>query len=94
MFIPNYYYQNHDYNPTESDIPLSEILPAESEIIVEKVPTDDIRLEEASIDYTQENGFFKRLFYALPARILFWVFLIWAVRELWINFGGGSIGTG
>jgi hypothetical protein len=94
MFIPNSYYRNYDRTPTESDWPLPVIFPEEPEVGVEKVPTGDIKSEEVSIDYTQENGFFKGLLYALPAGLLFWALLIWAVREFWINFGGGSVGTG
>ena len=94
MFIPNYFYQEPDRPFTDSEIPLSEILPAESEFVVEKVPTDDTQWEDVSIDYKQENGFFKGLLYALPAGIVFWAVLICSVRELWMNFGGGSIGTG
>ena len=94
MFIPNYFYQEQDRPFTDSAIPLSEILPAEPEFVVEQVSTDDIQREEVSIDYRQENGFFKGLLYALPVGLVFWAFLIWAVKEIWMNFGGGSIGTG
>lgn len=94
MFIPGHFYQNYDRTATESDVTLSEILPVESEIIVEQVLKDDIQLEKIGIDYTKENGFFKGFLYALPASLLFWALFIWAIRELYINFGGGSIGTG
>ena len=79
MSIGNTFYQHHNRMPNEYDIPLSEILSVRYENINEKVPTSDIQEEEVSIDFTQEHGFFKGLLYALPAGILLWVFLIWAV---------------
>ena len=79
MFIPDYRYQNNYRNPIEYDMPLSEILPIASEIIVEQLPKGDIQRDDVGTNYTQENGFFKGLLYALPACILFWAFIIWAV---------------
>ena len=94
MFIPNYSYQKPDHPFTDSEIPLSEILPAESEFVVGKGSNNDIQWEEVSIDYKQEIGFFKGLLYAISAGIVFLFVLFLVVRELWINFGGGSIGSG
>ena len=94
MFIPDNLYHEQDRPSTDTEVPLSEILPAESEFIVEKVPKDETQWEDFRIDYTQENGFFKGLLYVLPVGLVFWAVLIWSVIELWMNFGGGSIGSG
>ena len=80
MFIPNYYYQNYDRNPTEPDMPLSEIRLEET---VAQNPKKDIQWEKGSIKYTQENAFFKGFLYMLPASILIWTFFIWVVSALW-----------
>lgn len=94
MFIPNYLYQEHDRPFTDFLISLPQITETESGFIVEEVLTSGNQCEDISIDYSQGNSFFKGVLYALPVSLLFWVFLIWAIRELWINFGGGSSGTG
>ena len=94
MLIPNYFYQEPARTFTDSEIPLPDILPPKSDFIVRKVSTNDIEWDDVSIDYTQENGFFKGLLYALPAGSVFWVVLCWAVRALWMNLGGGAIGSG
>ena len=81
MSIANSFYQ-YNRTPTQSDIPLPEILSVRYENINEKVPISDIQWEEVSIDFTKEHGFFKGMLYALPAGILLWGFLIWGVIRL------------
>jgi hypothetical protein len=94
VFVPNYLHQEHDRPFTDSEIPLHEIIETESEFMVEEVPTIDIQWEDVIIDYSQENGFFKGLLFALPVGLLLLVVLIWTIREFWMNIGGGTIGTG
>jgi hypothetical protein len=79
MFISNYHYQNYYRHPTESDLPLFEMLPLESEAIGKQASKDDTQRDDVNTNYTQENGFFKGCLYALPACILFWAFIAWAV---------------
>lgn len=93
MFIPGYIYQDFDRTTSESKIPLSELFPVRSESIVEEVPISDIQWEDVSIDSRQENGFFKGLLIALPVSLLSWTFILWAVRGVFLNFGGGFFAT-
>ena len=94
MLIPSCFYQEPDRPYTDSEIPLTEILPPESDFIFRKGSTNDIEWDDVSIDYTLENSFFKGFLYALPVGVALWVVICWAVIELWMNFGGGTIGSG
>jgi hypothetical protein len=60
MLVLHSFYQYYDRNPIRSDIPLSEILPLESGVLVELDPTDDIQCEEVSMNYTQDHGFYNK----------------------------------
>ena len=93
MFISGNIYQDFDRTTSESKIPLSKLFPLRSESIVKEAPISDIQWEDVSIDYRQENGFFKGLLIALPVSLLTWIFIIWAVREVFLNFGGGFFTT-
>ena len=93
LFIPSYTYQNFDRTNSESNVPLSELFSLRSESIVEEAPISDIQWEDVSIDYRQENGFFKGLLIALPVSLLSWAFIISAVRGVFLNFGGGFFAT-
>ena len=82
MFFRNIAYQDCDRTPVDPARQKFGMLPAEPEVSAEKNQISDLQREDLSVNYAQENGFFKGVFVALPFCIEFWVIFILGIKAL------------
>lgn len=55
---------------------------AETDLMVDKTPMSDLQWEDFSVDYHQENKFFKSIILTLPLSIVFWATIIYGINFL------------
>ena len=94
MFIPNAAYLNDDRTPTNAANPLPRIPPVKSDLVVERAHSRALHCEEVNLNFKQNNCFSIKLLCVLSVGVLVLALLIWAFSQLWLYFGGGSLGTG
>lgn len=82
MLISKNAYQNYETVPAEAAYPKYEILLTEPEVVIEKSPLSDCQWEDLSVNYVQENGFFKGFLVTLPVSISLWAIIIWSIKSL------------
>ena len=82
MLISKNAYQNYETVPAEAAYPKYEILLTEPEVVIEKPPMNDLQREDLSINYVQENGFFKGFLVTLPVSISLWAIILLGIKSL------------
>lgn len=80
MAIPNKAHNRLESTSTETTKLKPGIKIVESEVVIEKTPLNDLRLDHLNVNYAQENGFFTGLLLALPVCIASWAILIWGIE--------------
>jgi hypothetical protein len=82
LFISSNAYQNHESVLTETVISEYNTLLGKSEMAIENLPINNLQMEDLSVDYTQENKFFKGFLLALPIATLLWGITILGIKSL------------
>lgn len=82
LSISNSAYQDYEGVPTETVISEYQALRAKPLMIDKKHPMNNLQMENLSVDYTQENKFFKGFLLALPVSVLFWGITILGIHSL------------
>ncbi len=82
MSILNNVYPTIESTLNDTTMLKFQILLDEPEVVIDKIPKNDLQGDDCSANCTQKNGFYKGLVIALPISIALWVIIIWGIKEL------------